>query len=132
MYILKFQPPNTKLRAWKFLNNGITAYREAKYEVGQIYKETDFSEDERILCDKGLNIATLQWCFNASQANSEFIEVEFFAKDIVAIPFTTDGKFRVKRFEVLRKINRGKAKNILNGFLKSYIKKDETEADSLS
>ena len=33
-----------------------------------------------------------------------YVEVEFDAKDIVAIPYASDGKFRVQKFRVIRKI----------------------------
>jgi len=36
----------------------------------------------------------------------------------VGIPFATDGKFRVKKFTVIRKINRTEAEKILYDFLK--------------
>ena len=48
----------------------------------------------------------------------EFLEVEFKVKDIIAIPFGTDGKFRVKELRVLRKINRKQAVEILKKAMK--------------
>jgi len=128
LYILKFQNGNTKLRAWKYVLNGSTVYQRSVYEVGRIYKEKDFSEDERILCDRGLNVATLQWCLqDTSSSEALFLEVEFYAKDIVAVPFATTGKFRVKRFKVLREITREEAEQIIEGFLASYIKKEKKQ-----
>ena len=120
LYILKFQPPKTILRAWKYIQNGKSPYQNAVYQVGKVYIEKRCSTDERIACDKGLNVATLQWCLNDGNDNAEFLEVEFYAEDIIAIPFATDGKFRVRRFKVLRKINRNKAEAIVAKFLKPY------------
>lgn len=125
LYILKFQPPNTKLRAWKYLKNGKSPYQDATYEVSKIYTEKDFSTDERLACDKGINVATLQWCLNDSTEDCEYLEVEFLAKDIVAIPFATDGKFRVKKMRVLRKINREEAKKLTAQYLEPYCKEAE-------
>ena len=95
------QPSKTLLRAWKYLKNGKSPYRKSSYKIGKVYAEKDYSTDERITCDKGLNVATLQWCLNDSQSDSEFIEVEFYTKDIIAVPFATDGKFRVHRCKII-------------------------------
>ena len=115
LYLLKFQPVNTKLRAWKFLHRGGTSpYQNHPYEVGKSYSTSDFSTDERGACDKGLNVATLQWCLRNSDAEDNvFIEVEFRAGDIVAVPFATDGKFRVKKLRVVRSISKAKARKIV-------------------
>ena len=130
LYILKFQPPKTILRGWKYLRDGKSPYQSAEYEVGKVYTEKDFSTDERITCNRGLNVATLQWCLNDSPSDVEFIEVEFYAKDIVAIPFATDGKFRVKRFKVLRKIIRDEAEKIVAKFLEPYCKGGEVKNEN--
>jgi len=113
LYILKQQSPNAKLKAWKFLNDGKSPYQEFPYKIKKTYTEKDCSTDERITCDEGLNVATLQWCLNDAGGKSEFMEVEFQAKDIVAIPIATDGKFRVKKFKTLRKISRKQAEKEL-------------------
>jgi len=119
LYILRMQQPNIKLRAWKYLYNGKSPCQGAKYEVGKTYTEQNYSRDERNQCDRGLNVSTLEWCLRHSSGyKSEFMEVEFQAKDIIAIPFATDGKFRVKKFRVLRKISRREAEKIINNFLK--------------
>jgi len=122
LHLLRLQPQETVLRAWKFLDGGVSPFQGVTYEVGKVYTEKDFSTDERETCDKGLNVATLQWCIAWSSGNSEFIEVEFYAKDIVAVPFATDGKFRVKRFKVLRKIDKNKASEIISKFTDKYTK----------
>jgi hypothetical protein len=100
------QSDNTKLKAWKYLRNGESPYRNKKYKVGKIYIENNFDTDEQKECSSGLNVATLSWCLKDCKDANEFIEVEFFVRDIIAIPFNTDGKFRVKRFKVLRQVNR--------------------------
>ena len=118
LYSLKLLPPNTTLRYWKYLIDGVSPYRSCTYKVGKIYKFKDYDKDERITCSKGGNVATLMWCLQDCLYANEFIEVEFKVKDIAAIPFATDGKFRVKKFKVIRKINRKQALKLLRKVMK--------------
>jgi len=123
LYNLKLLPQETKIRMWKYLKNGKSPYQNAIYKVGKTYKVKDFSTDEYAECGIGLNVATLQWCLRDSldKTEIELIEVEFKVSDIVAIPYWTDGKFRVKTFKVLRKISRNKGMDIMykiSGFKK--------------
>jgi uncharacterized protein YjbI with pentapeptide repeats len=112
LYLLKLQPSETKLRAWKYLKDGKSPYQNFNYEVGKTYK-FDCDNDERILCSNGCNVATLTWCLKDSSKADEFIEVEFLAKDVI-IPFATDGKFRVNGdVTIIRKINRKEAIKVL-------------------
>jgi hypothetical protein len=111
LYILKTQTATTKLRAWKYLYSGKSPYKGFPYEVGKTYTFDEYCEDERESCAAGGNVATLPWCLNDSRSgcDCELIEVEFLASDIVSIPFATDGKFRVKKLTVLRKLTRDEA-----------------------
>jgi len=59
------------------------------------------------------------WCLKDNLEANEFMEVEFFAKDICAIPFGTDGKFRVKKFKKIRVINRKEAIKFLKKAMKN-------------
>ena len=113
IYSLKLMPSTTKITFWKYLTNGKSPYQNSGYKVGKTYTEKDIDKDETNLCGKGLNVATLMWCLKDDLEANEFLEVEFKVKDIVAIPYMTDGKFRVKRFKVLRKITRKQAINLL-------------------
>lgn len=64
-------------------------YQNFNYEVGKIYVASDVEPDERVLCGKGINISTLDWCLidtNFNLKDKIYIEVEFSPKDIVAIP----------------------------------------------
>ena len=133
-YILKMQSPDTKIKAWKYLSDdgGSPVQDEDRifYEVGKTYSESKCDKNELELCSNGLNVATLQWCFKNSPEvdDTPFIEVEFEAKDIIAIPFFTDGKFRVSKLTVLRKTTRAKALKELikltkwNKYFKEVIK----------
>ena len=66
------------------------------------------------------------WCLKDNKYANEFIEVEFKVSDILAIPYQSDGKFRVKQFKVLRKIDRKKAmKEITSRFNNEFKDKEE-------
>jgi len=106
LYALKMLKPSTKLNLWKYLVDGKSPYQSFRYEVGKEYNFEDCDNNELELCGKGGNVATLMWCLKDNKNADEFIEVEFRVKDIVAIPYFTDGKFRVSHFKVIRKINR--------------------------
>ena len=84
----------------------LSPYQDFKYEIGKEYSVKKYNTDETELCGEGLNVATLEWCLRNSMKDLDmvYIEVEFESKDIVAIPFFTDGKFRVRKFKVIRKV----------------------------
>jgi len=100
--ILKDQPPNIKLIAFKFLAKDLLSpYENFQYELGKSYTCDDYSEDEREVCGKGFNVATRQWCEqNRDKQDTILVKVSFRAKDIIAIPYATDGKFRVKAMKI--------------------------------
>jgi len=109
LYILK--SVKGKIRAYKLVNKNYEGIYNGglKYQIGKIVKVDDYDEDERILCGKGINVATLEWCRRMREDSPleippKILEVEFDAKDIVAIPYTTDGKFRIKRCKVIREV----------------------------
>ena len=125
LYSLKLLTKSTKLRYWKYLEDGKSPYQKFPYEVGKEYTFDEYSDNERELCAKGGNVATLQWCLRDNTEADEFIEVEFQVKDIAAIPYFSDGKFRVKRFKVLCKLNREKAIEFFMGKLNEDLKEKE-------
>ena len=108
--ILKYQ--KGKIRAFKFLDGDKSPFQEDKitYKVGKTYslKKDKCNFDEYELCGSGLNIATLDWCLRETECDlgKTYIEVEFTAKDIVAIPYNSDGKFRVKKLKVIKKLTK--------------------------
>jgi uncharacterized protein YjbI with pentapeptide repeats len=116
LYSLKLMPKDTVLTFWKYLKNGKSPIQDKKieYRVGKTYREKDFNTDETKDCGAGLNVGTLMWCLKYDcDSDIELIEVQFKVSDIVAIPYFTDGKFRVKRLRVLRKISRQQAEKML-------------------
>jgi len=113
LYSLKLLPPKTKLIFWKYLKDGKSPYQGTEYKVGKTYTEKEYDTDEQVSCGLGLNVATLMWCLKDDPETDEFIQVEFTPSDIVAIPYGTDGKFRVKKFKVLKKHNRKQVVKLL-------------------
>jgi len=113
--ILKYQKGT--LRAYKYLDKDMKSpYQNFKYEIGKTYKSDVYEPDERILCSTGINVATLEWCLldcSKDIDNHIFIEVEFNVKDIVAIPYNSDGKFRVKKIKVIKKLTKKALKLVL-------------------
>ncbi len=116
-------PPDTILTAWKYSVNGKSPYQHSVYEVGKTYIEKDYCTDEQESCGKGLNVATLQWCLRDNRDKDiELLEVQFKVSDIIAIPYATDGKFRVKKMKVLSKITRKQAEKLLIDAMKAESK----------
>jgi len=78
-----------------------------EYKIGETIriKKADCEYDENVQCGAGINLATLDWCLKEKTGDSQKILLcEFTAKDIVAIPLGTDGKFRVERCRVIREL----------------------------
>jgi hypothetical protein len=127
LFLLRLQPPDSKLRAWKFVRaDGGSPMQDNRiiYAKGESYSVKDGNVDERIQCAAGLNVATLPWCLGESNKDDDcIIEVEFLAKDILAIPFGTDGKFRVSKLKVIRMMTKKEAEELMRGYLKPYVKK---------
>ncbi|MBU0977996.1 MAG: pentapeptide repeat-containing protein [Nanoarchaeota archaeon] len=121
LYILKAQPG--KLRAYKFLNGDKSPYQNFKYEVGKTYTADDCDDNELVECSRGINVATLDWCLRRTNGDltKTYIEVEFLAKDIVAIPYFSDGKFRVRKVKALRKLNKKELKEYLKPINESKV-----------
>lgn len=119
LYLLKMQDPTLKLKAWKYLaqDYGSPIYDGPEriiYEIGGVYKAPRIEGDALLECAAGLHVAPLSWCIReACDPRAVFAEVEFEIKDIVAIPFFTDGKFRVKKLKVLRIIDKEDARELL-------------------
>lgn len=112
--ILRFQ--TGKLKAYKFIDaNGkspLNCSKKLSYEAGKTVTEKDFNADDMQDCGAGINIATLEWCERERQGEP-VIEVEFDAKDIVSIPYISDGKFRVKKLKVLKILTEDDIKKLL-------------------
>src|SRR3990167_6345616 len=113
--LLKFQ--KGKLIAYKYVKDDFSSPINGKliYKVGKIItlKLSECSKDDTISCDRGINVADLEWCVREGN-NGNFVEVEFDVKDIVSIPYNTDGKFRIRKCKVLRSFNLKEALKMLD------------------
>jgi len=97
------------------LEDGKSPYQKFPYSEHKEYAfEAEAEPDERILCAPGGSVATLAWCISDNQDANEFMEVSFLVRDIAAIPYASDGKFRVNRFYTERIVNRKKAIELMN------------------
>jgi hypothetical protein len=92
-----------KIRAYKLVNNkGEGIYKGGiVYKKGEIVEVKNANTDESAQCAEGISLATLPWCIREWEEGYKILVVEFTAKDIAAIPFGTDGKFRVKKCKVV-------------------------------
>ena len=92
-----------KIRAYKLVrsdglapfNGGIT------YEIGKKYEVANANTDEFTLCEKGINLATMDWIIKNYEEGLRIFIAEFESKDIASIPTASDGKFRVFRCEIV-------------------------------
>ena len=112
--ILKCQ--EGKLIAYKYLSQElISPYKGFQYEVGKTYSEKDCDDNEFNECGKGLNVATLDWCLRDTNCDLQriYVEVDFEVKDIVVIPFASNGKFRVKKMKITRKLSKKEIENYI-------------------
>ena len=102
------------LKAYKYLNGNKSPYQNFEYDVGKEYTFDDLDKDETVLCGTGGNVATLEWCLRDTNFDLDktYIEVEFHSKDAV-IPFNSDGKFRVRKFKILRKLTKKELKEFM-------------------
>jgi hypothetical protein len=97
------------ITAFKYLNHDmISPYYNFQYEIGKTYETKKFNADKRVPCGNGFSVATLNWCLIDSEKDLSkiYVEVEFKAEDIVSIPYNTDGKIRVKRMKIVRKLTK--------------------------
>ena len=105
------------LIAYKYLNSSmVSPYQGFKYEIGKQYSVDDYDKSPLNSCGKGLNVATLEWCLKdvgCDIKNHKFIEVEFSPKDIIVIPYNSDGKFRVRKLKVIREVPKLHIKRLL-------------------
>jgi hypothetical protein len=75
--------------------------------TGEVVRLPEANTDEFEACAAGINVATLVWALNEWRDGYRILEVGFGADDIAAIPWTSDGKFRLFRCRVLREISLG-------------------------
>jgi len=105
LYILRSQVG--KIRAYKVVNEKNEGPYKGGiiYNVGKTYSVKIYDTDENHACGAGINLATLDWCIREWRVGHRILLVEFTAKDIVSIPIGSDGKFRVKKCKIVKRVN---------------------------
>jgi hypothetical protein len=96
------------IRAYKLVTTALMSPMAAAngatplaYPIGGMVEVPDADRDERVSCAAGVNVATLRWIAANWVAGRRVLVVEFTAADIAAIPYASDGKFRVTRCTVV-------------------------------
>jgi len=73
--------------------------------TGALVQLPEANTDEFEACAAGINVATLVWALNEWQEGYRILEVGFGPADIAAIPWASDGKFRLFACRVLREVS---------------------------
>jgi uncharacterized protein YjbI with pentapeptide repeats len=99
--LLRSQPG--VLNAYKVVNRRNEGIYQGgiQYLTGASYEVLEADTDERNACGAGINVATLEWCLKEKKSNHHILILEFRASDIAAIPYTSNGKFRLFRCKVV-------------------------------
>ena len=94
-----------KIRAYKLVTSDLKSPihygKTLTYEKGKTVEVKGALTDPNVECGAGVNVATLDWCIKNWSTGRRILIVEFTAKDIAAIPTTSDGKFRLHRCKVV-------------------------------
>lgn len=89
-----------KIRAYKHVTAKLespTNSTKIKYAVGEEVEVKDAVTNESQDCAAGINVADVDWCKKSMSSGHRALAFEFEAKDVAAIPTSTDGKFRLHR-----------------------------------
>ena len=73
------------------------------YNIGDNIEVKNSNIDERVTCAAGINVADETW-IKHNWCHGRLLLVSFYEKDIAAIPYATDGKFRLHRCTVEKEI----------------------------
>ena len=90
-----------RIRLYKLVdvygNSPISSPIKINYLETDTFAVNNADIDPIELCGAGINVATLDWCVANWKAGWRILVMEFEAKDIACIPYTTDGKIRLHR-----------------------------------
>ena len=75
------------------------------YKIHTTISVSNANTDNRVICGAGINVADIEWVKNNWKSGSKLLLVSFHAKDIAAIPYGTDGKFRLFKCRVEKEID---------------------------
>ena len=73
------------------------------YSIGNIVTVKNANTDRRELCAEGINVAYMEYIAKYHM-NDKIVLVEFSGQDVAAIPYASDGKFRLHRCTVIREV----------------------------
>ena len=73
------------------------------YSIGNKVSVPNANTDRRELCAAGVNVAYLEYIFN-NHRDDTIVLVEFYGEDVAAVPYASDGKFRLHRCTVIRDV----------------------------
>jgi len=101
-----------KLRAYKLVGDDYKSLNMhggsnplLDYSKGNTVEVKDADKNEETHCGAGVNLGTFAWVAMNWREGYRIMLVEFHAKDIAAIPFGNDGKFRVTKCKVIKEID---------------------------
>jgi hypothetical protein len=80
-------------------------YYNTKYVIGKSYTSRFSCDDITRSCGSGINVATLQWCLRDTNNDRDgfvYVECEVSPPESLIVPFSTDGKFRVRSGGVVK------------------------------
>ena len=100
--LMLFEQPG-KIRAYKLVNDAMQGPFNGgiTYKLGEHYEVAEANTNPAIPCAAGINLASLDWCLKEWRTGYRVLIAEFTAADIAAIPTATDGKFRVRRCQIV-------------------------------
>jgi len=103
LLVLLEQPE--KIRAYKMVDaegwSPIKSSGRLRYEIGKSYSVSNADEDDAVECGAGINVASMDWIIRNWKKGHRILVAEFTRSDIAAIPTGSDGKFRLKRCEIV-------------------------------
>ena len=73
------------------------------YSIGNIVTVKNANTDRRELCASGINVAYMEYILKNHMKNT-IVLVEFYGQDVAAVPYASDGKFRLHRCTVIRDV----------------------------
>ena len=73
------------------------------YTPGTVVNVKGAETDRRVLCGPGINVSDMNY-YSLNHGTSKVVLVEFLGSDVAAVPYASDGKFRLHRCKVLRDV----------------------------
>ena len=93
--------------AYKLVTEDYTGpfYPSIEYLVGTEVSVEKWNDDPTQECGSGINLATLDWVIREWNDGYRILQVECYPAEGICVPNNSDGKFRVKRCNVLKEMD---------------------------